>query len=127
VDAAKKVVLYVVKKLGEVDMKRLMHLMYLIDRELFYLCGFTLFSWRVTLFRVRSFDVYDAADYLVDAGYLDKEVKDSAIVYKIRREVEVKLPKQLRDVVDKVLEKAEGVDNLEEHIVKLIDPNIAEK
>ena len=77
---------------------------------------------------LRSFDVYDVADELVDLGYLDKEVEDSDIVYRFRREeVKFELPSQLKDVVDKVLEKTRGVDELaqlEEHVLKRIDPNI---
>jgi hypothetical protein len=62
--------------LGEVDVKRLMYLAYLVDRELYYLCGFTLFPWRFVYSGLRSYDVYDIADELVDLGYFDKEVKD---------------------------------------------------
>jgi len=127
VDLVRKVVLYMVAQLGEVDVKRLMYLAYLVDRELYYLCGFTLFPWRFVYSGLRSFDVYDVADVLVDLGYLDKVVKDSGVVYRFRREeVKFKLPSQLKDVVDKVLEKARGVDNLEEHVLKRIDPNIVD-
>ena len=126
-DLVRKVVLYMVAQLGEVDVKRLMYLAYLVDRELYYLCGFTLFPWRFVYSGLRSFDVYDVADVLVDLGYLDKVVKDSGVVYRFRREeVKFKLPSQLKDVVDKVLEKARGVDNLEEHVLKRIDPNIVD-
>jgi len=127
VDLVRKVVLYMVAQLGEVDVKRLMYLAYLVDRELYYLCGFTLFPWRFVYSGLRSFDVYDVADVLVDLGYFDKEVKDSGVVYRFRREeVKFKLPSQLKDVVDKVLEKARGVDNLEEYVLKLIDLNIVD-
>jgi len=126
VDVVRKTVLYVVARLGEVDVKRLMYLMYLIDRELYYVAGFTLFEWKYVFSGLRSFDVYDVADDLVDLGYLEKEVKDRDIVYRIRGERRVELPKQLRDVVDKVIEKVKGVENLEELISKLIDPNIVE-
>ena len=126
-DLVRKVVLYMVAQLGEVDVKRLMYLAYLVDRELYYLCGFTLFPWRFVYSGLRSFDVYDVADVLVDLGYFDKEVKDSGVVYRFRREeVKFKLPSQLKDVVDKVLEKARGVDNLEEYVLKLIDLNIVD-
>jgi len=127
VDIVRKVILYMVAQLGVVDIKRLMYLAYLVDRELYYLCGFTLFPWRFVYSGLRSFDVYDVADVLVDLGYFDKEVKDSGIVYRFRREeVKFKLPSQLKDVVDKVLEKARGVDNLEEYVLKLIDLNIVD-
>jgi hypothetical protein len=54
-------------------------------------------------------------------------VGDKDIVYRFRREsVEVKLHKQLRDVVDKVLEKVEGVENLEEYVLKVLDRNVVE-
>ena len=125
-DVVRKTVLYVVARLGEVDVKRLMYLMYLIDRDLYYVAGFTLFEWKYVFSGLRSFDVYDVADDLVDLGYLEKEVKDRDIVYRIRGERRVELPKQLRDVVDKVIEKVKGVENLEELISKLIDPNIVE-
>jgi hypothetical protein len=116
-----------VAQLGEVDVRRLMYLAYLVDRELYYLCGFTLFPWRFVYSGLRSYDVYDVADVLVDLGYLDKEVKDLGVVYRFRREeVKFKLPSQLKDVVDKVLEKARGVDNLEEYVLKLIDLNIVD-
>jgi len=119
-----------VAQLGEVDVKRLMYLAYLVDRELYYLCGFTLFEWRFVYSGLRSFDVYDVADELVDLGYLDKEVEDSDIVYRFRREeVKFELPSQLKDVVDKVLEKTRGVDGvveLEEHVLKRIDLNIVD-
>ena len=69
-DVVRKVVLYVVAKLGEVDVKRLMYLMYLIDRELYYVAGFTLNDWKYIFSGLRSFDVYDVADELVDLGYL---------------------------------------------------------
>jgi hypothetical protein len=71
--------------------------------------------------------VYDVADGLVDVGYLDKEVRDVNIVYRLRRgDVEVELHKQLRDIIDKVLGKVEGDVNLDEYVLKLIDPNIVE-
>ena len=124
-DLVRKVVLYVVAQLGEVDVKRLMYLAYLVDRELYYLCGFTLFPWRFVYGGLRSFDVYDVADVLVDFGYLDKEVKEKGVVYRFsREEVRFELPSQLKNVVDKVLEKTRGVDNLEEYVLKLIDLNI---
>ena len=126
-DVVRKVVLYVVAQLKEVDVKRLMYVMYLIDRELYYVAGFTLFSWKFVFSGLRSFDVYDAADELTDLGYLDRVVGDEDVVYRFRREgVEVELPKQLRDVVDKVLEKVGGVEDVEEHVLKLIDPNVVE-
>jgi hypothetical protein len=104
-----------------------MYVMYLIDRELYYVAGFTLFSWKFVFSGLRSFDVYDAADELTDLGYLDKVVGDKDIVYRFRREsVEVKLHKQLRDVVDKVLEKVGGVENLEEYVLKVLDRNVVE-
>ena len=40
-----------------------------------------------------------------------------------------KLPSQLKDVIDKVLEKTRGIDGvaeLEEHVLKRIDPNIVD-
>ena len=116
-----------VARLKEVDVKRLMYIMYLIDRELYYVAGFTLFSWKFTYGGLRSFDVYDVADELTDLGYLDRVVGDEDVVYRFRREgVEVELMKQLRDVVDKVLEKVGGVEDVEEHVLKLIDPNVVE-
>jgi hypothetical protein len=113
--------------LGEVDVRRLMYLLYLVDRELFYLCGFTLFEWRFVYSGLRSFDVYDVVDELVDLGYLDKVVEDSDIVYRFMRERKIDLPKHLKDIVDKVLEKTGSIDELEqleEHVLKRIDPNI---
>jgi len=127
VSLVRKVVLYMVAQLGEVDVKRLMYLAYLVDSELYYLCGFTLFEWRFVYSGLRSFDVYDVADELVDLGYLDKEVDDSDIVYRFMCECKIDLPKHLKDIVDKVLEKTRGVDELEqleEHMLKRIDPNI---
>jgi hypothetical protein len=124
-DVVRRVVLYVVARLGEVDVKRLMYIMYLVDRELFYVAGFTLFLWRYTFGGLRSFDVYDVADELADLGYFDKVVEGKDIVYRLRRrEVEVELHRQLRDVVDKVLVKVEGDVNLEEYVVKNVDPNV---
>jgi hypothetical protein len=124
VDVGKKVVLYVVAGLGEVDIKRLMYVMYLIDREIYYIAGFTLYDWKYVFSGLRSFDVYDVADELVDLGYLDKDVKN-VIVYRLRHEeVKVELPKQLKDVVDKVLGKVEGDINLEEYVLKMIDLNV---
>jgi hypothetical protein len=125
VDLVRKVVMYVVAQLKEVDVKRLMYVVYLVDRELYYLCGFTWFTWRYVFSGLRSFDVYDVADELVDLGYLDKEVKEADVVYRFVREgVEVELPKQLKDVVDKVLEKVKDVKDLEEYVLKRIDLNI---
>jgi len=125
VDVVRRVVVYVVARLGEVDVKRLMYIMYLVDRELFYVAGFTLFLWRYTFGGLRSFAVYDVADELTDLGYLDKVVGERDIVYRLRRkEVEVELHKQLRDVVDKVLVKVEGDVNLEEYVARNIDPNV---
>ena len=116
---------YVVARLGEVDVKRLMYIMYLVDRELFYVAGFTLFLWRYSFSGLRSFDVYDVVDGLVDLGYLDKVVGERDIVYRLGREgVEVELHRQLRDVVDKVLVKVEGDVNLEEYVARSIDPNV---
>ena len=126
-DLVRKVILYMVAQLGEVDVKRLMYLAYLVDRELYYLCGFTLFEWRFVYSGLRSFDVYDIADELVDFGYLDKVVRDSGVVYRFMRERRVDLPKHVKDIVDKVLEKTRGIDELaqlEEHVLKRIDPNI---
>ena len=124
-DVVRRVVVYVVARLGEVDVRRLMCIMYLVDRELFYVPGFTLFLWRYTFGGLRSFDVYDVADELVDLGYFDKVVEGKDIVYRLRRkEVEVELHKQLRDVVDKVLVKVEGDVNLEEYVARNIDPNV---
>jgi len=122
-------VLYVVAQLGEVDVKRLMYLLYLVDRELYYLCGFTLFYWRFVYSGLRSFDVYDIVDELVDLGYLDKVVRDSGVVYRFMRERKIDLPKHVKDIVDKVLEKTRGIDGvveLEEHVLKRIDPNIVD-
>jgi len=128
VSLVRKVVLYMVAQLGEVDVKRLMYLAYLVDSELYYLCGFTLFEWRFVYSGLRSFDVYDVVDELVDLGYLDKVVRENDIVYRFRREeVRFELSSQLKDVVDKVLEKTRGIDELaqlEEHVLKRIDPNI---
>jgi hypothetical protein len=117
----------VVARLGEVDSRKLMYIMYLVDRELYYVAGFTLFSWRYVFSGLRSFDVYDVVDGLVDLGYLEKEVNNENIMYRVRREeVKVVLPKQLMDVVDKVLVKVEGDVNLEEYVTKHIDPNVVD-
>jgi hypothetical protein len=71
--------------------------------------------------------VYGVVDELAGLGYLDKQVGDRDIVYRLRREgVEVVLPKQLRDIVDKVLVKVEGDVNLEGHVLKHIDLNIVD-
>ena len=126
-DVVRKVVLYVVAQLKEVDRKRLMYVMYLIDRELYYVAGFTLFSWKFTFSGLRSFDVYDVADELTDLGYFDKVVGDKNIVYMLRREsVKIKLYKQLKDIIDKVLEKVRSVENLEEYVLKVLDQNVVE-
>jgi len=128
-DLVRRVVLYVAERLGEFDIKRLMYLMYLVDRELFYLCGFTLFYWRFVYSGLRSFDVYDIADELVDLGYLDKEVKESIVYRFVRERVNIELHKHLKDVVDKVIEKTKGIDEiavLEEHVLKRLDPDIVE-
>jgi len=125
----RKVVLYAASRLGEFDVKRLMYLMYLVDRELFYLCGFTLFYWRFVFSGLRSFDVYEVADELVDLGYLDKEVKESVVYRFVRERVNIELPKHLKDVVDKVIEKTKGIDELamlEEHVLKRLDLNVVE-
>jgi hypothetical protein len=45
-DVVRRTVLYVAMRLGEFDVKRLMYIMYLIDRELYYVAGFTLFEWK---------------------------------------------------------------------------------
>jgi len=124
-------VLYVASRLGEFDVKRLMYLLYLIDRELYYLCGFTLFEWRFVYSGLRSFDVYDIADDLVDLGYLDKSLSnEGGMIYRFMRErVKFELPKHVRDVVDKVIEKTKGIDEiamLEEHVLKRLDPNVVE-
>jgi len=124
-------VLYVASRLGEFDVKRLMYLMYLVDRELFYLCGFTLFEWRFVYSGLRSFDVYEVADELVDLGYLDKSLSnEGGMIYRFMRErVKFELPKHVRDVVDKVIEKTKGIDEiavLEEHVLKRLDPDIVE-
>jgi hypothetical protein len=129
VDLVRRTVLYVASRLGEFDVKRLMYLLYLVDRELFYLCGFTLFSWRFVFSGLRSFDVYDVADELVDLGYLDKEMKESIVYRFVRERVKFELPRHLKDVVDKVLEKTKGIDELaqlEEHVLKRLDPNVVE-
>ena len=123
--------LYVASRLGEFDVKRLMYLMYLVDRELFYLCGFTLFEWRFVYSGLRSFDVYEVADELVDLGYLDKSLSnEGGMIYRFMRErVKFELPKHVRDVVDKVIEKTKGIDEiavLEEHVLKRLDPDIVE-
>jgi hypothetical protein len=124
VDVVKKVVLYVVKKRREVDVLTLMHLLYLVDRELFYSCGMTLFSWQMMTVGVHSFDVFNVADSLVDGSYLDKDLKGSRIVYRLKREMYIELPRRLKEIVDKVLEEAEGVGDLERHVLELIDLNI---
>jgi len=129
VDLVRKVVLYAASRLGEFDVKRLMYLMYLVDRELFYLCGFTLFYWKFVYSGLRSFDVYDIADELVDLGYLDKEVKESVVYRFVHERVNIELHKHLKDVVDKVIEKTKGIDEiavLEEHVLKRLDPDIVE-
>jgi hypothetical protein len=124
-DVVKKVMMYVVGRLGEVDVKRLVYIMYLIDREIYHIAGFTLFDWKYVFSGLRSFDVYDVADELADVGYFDKEVRDKDIVYRFAREdVRVELHRQLKDVVDKVLEKVMGVADLEGHVLKVIDPNV---
>ena len=128
-DLVRKVVLYAASRLGEFDVKRLMYLMYLVDRELFYLCGFTLFYWKFVYSGLRSFDVYDIADELVDLGYLDKEVKESVVYRFVHERVNIELHKHLKDVVDKVIEKTKGIDEiavLEEHVLKRLDPDIVE-
>jgi hypothetical protein len=124
-DVMKKTMLYVVAQLREVDVERLMYVMYLIDRELYYLCGFTLFTWRYVFSGLWSFDVYDVADELAELGYFDEVVRDGHIVYSFGcDEIEVELPKRIKDVVDKVVEKVRDVGNLEGYVLKLIDPNI---
>ena len=123
--------LYVASRLGEFDVKRLMYMLYLIDRELYYLCGFTLFEWRFVYSGLRSFDVYEVVDELVDLGYLDKSLSnEGGMIYRFMRErVKFELPKHVRDVVDKVLEKTKGIDEiavLEEHVLKRLDPDVVE-
>jgi len=131
VDLVRRVVLYVASRLGEFDVKRLMYLLYLVDRELFYLCGFTLFEWRFVYSGLRSFDVYEVVDELVDLGYLDKSLSnEGGMIYRFMRErVKFELPKHVRDVVDKVLEKTKGIDEiavLEEHVLKRLDSDVVE-
>ena len=126
-DVVRKVVLYVIAQLKEVSRKRLVRIMYLIDRELYYVAGFTLFDWKLVLGGLKSLDVYGVADVLMDLGYLDEVVMDNDIVYRLRSEsVKVKLHKQLKDVVDKVLEKVKDVKDLEDYVLKMLDPNVVE-
>jgi hypothetical protein len=103
--------------------RRLVKLLYLIDREL---CGrfcCAMFSWKLYRYGPTSREVLNALDDLLDRDVVDVVATSDDVVYRLVSATAAGLPRGVRKAADKVLETwarrsfeelAEYVNSLEE-------------
>lgn len=114
-------ILYVLQRTGPMGRRRLVKLLFLIDRELCNRYGASAFRWVLYKYGPLSWDVYNTLDDLEELGLVEKEVAEDDIVYRAaaggepRREVE--------EAADAVIEKWGGrrFDELVSHVNGLVE------
>jgi hypothetical protein len=118
---ARNLVAYVLRR-GDMPRRKLMKLLYLVDRELYMRRGYTVFRWKLYRYGPLSRGVFDALDELEDADAAEMYVTDDAVMYRLLQPLP-EPPDEVKEAADRVLdtwasrsldELAEYVNNLEE-------------
>ncbi len=82
----------------------LMHLIYLIDRELCLKYGETMFKWEMTYGGPSSSDVMSIVNNMVKFRSVFPNAELGFIIYELKSIAPIELPDELRAVADKVLD-----------------------
>ncbi len=93
----------------------LMHLLYLIDRELCLKYGETIFKWEMTYGGPSSGDVVSTINNMVKYRSLSPNAELGFVIYELKSTAPIELPDELRAIADKVLD-AWGRKTLDELI-----------
>jgi hypothetical protein len=115
-----ELVRYVLQR-GPIAHTKLVKLLFLIDRELYRRYGATLFSWRASKYGPLSCEVMDVIeDSEIDGSVVDRWI-DGTVVYELVSTAPFKLPQEVREVADQVLETwiHRSLDDIAEHINSL--------
>jgi len=83
---------------------KLMKLLFLIDRELHRRHGATVFRWKMYKYGPFSREVLDTLDDMEIYGSVLSRVEGDAVVYELTSTAPAKLPQEVKEVADQVLE-----------------------
>jgi len=98
-----ELVCYVLRR-GPMAHAKLVKLLFLIDRELCKRFGATAFRWRMYKYGPLSCEVLDAVEELERDGFVADKWADGAIIYELVSVAPSKLPQEVKEVADQVLE-----------------------
>jgi hypothetical protein len=96
-------IIYVLRR-GSMARTKLMKLLFLIDRELHRRHGATVFRWKMYKYGPFSREVLDTLDDMEIYGSVLSRVEGDAVVYELTSTTPAKLPQEVKEVADQVLE-----------------------
>ena len=96
-------IIYVLRR-GSMARTKLMKLLFLIDRELHRRHGATVFRWKMYKYGPFSREVLDTLDDMEIYGSVLSRVEGDAVVYELTSTAPAKLPQEVKEAADQVLE-----------------------
>ncbi len=98
-----ELVRYVLQR-GPMPHAKLVKLLFLIDRELCQRLGSMAFRWRTYKYDPLSCEVLDVVEELERDGFVVGKFVNGAIIYELTSAAPSKLPQEVKEVADQVLE-----------------------
>jgi uncharacterized protein YwgA len=117
-------IIYVLRRVGSAPRRKLMKLLFLIDKELYNRFGVAVFHWKAYKYGPFSREVLDVLDAMELHRSVEGKVEDSDIVYELTTTASADLPQEVREVADKILDEwsSRSVDELAEYVNAFITP-----
>ncbi|MFZ8810742.1 MAG: hypothetical protein ACO2PN_21865 [Pyrobaculum sp.] len=99
----------------------LMHLLYLIDREVCLKYGRYMYNWEMTYTGPSSSDVLDIINHMVKYRSVVPNIELGFVIYELKSNAPIELPDELRTIADKVLDTWDHrkLDELMEYVRSL--------
>jgi uncharacterized protein YwgA len=118
------VVIHVLRRLGRTPRRKLMKLLFLIDRELHIRFGETAFRWRWYKYGPFSREVLNVLDAMELYGSLRSWAEEGDIIYELTTTASPELPQEAREIADKIIDEwgRRSIDELAEYVNSLITP-----
>jgi len=117
-------IIHVLRRAGSTPRRKLMKLLFLIDRELYNRFGATAFSWKAYKYGPFSRDLLDVLDAMELHRSVEGRAEGGDIVYELTTTAPADLPQEVKEVADRVLDvwAGKGLDELAEYVNAFITP-----